>query len=191
MNGDQIANIAYLGLLGAAIAFWFFAENRQGLNKTLRTAAVWALIFIGVIAAYGLWGDIRSTVVPQQSLSLNEARIEVPRSPDGHYHLTLDVNGVPIDFLVDTGATGVVLSRRDARAAGLETDQLNFWGSANTANGTVATAPVVLESFGPFGDRNMRAFVNGGELGKSLLGMDYLQRFDTVQIAGDRLILAR
>ena len=42
-----------------------------------------------------------------------DARIEVPRSNDGHYHLTLDVNGTPVDFMVDTGASGVVLSQNE------------------------------------------------------------------------------
>lgn len=191
MTGDQIASLAFLVLLGSAIAFWFFVENRQGISKTVRQLAVWALIFIGVIAAYGLWGDIRSTVVPTQSLSLDEGRIEVPRAPDGHYHLVLDVNGVPVDFLVDTGASAVVLSRRDAERAGLAPDDLDYYTSARTANGEVATAPVRLEQLGPFDDGGIRAFVNGGELDKSLLGMDYLQRFGTVQITGDRLILAR
>ena len=191
MTGDQYANLAYLALLGGAIAFWFFVENREGLGKGLRQIAVWALIFVGVIAAYGLWGDVRRTVIPQQSFSETDARIEVPRGADGHYHLTLEVNGVAVPFLVDTGASAVVLSAEDARRVGYDPDTLRYYTSANTANGTVPTAPVRLDSIGPFGDAGLQAFVNGGQMETSLLGMDYLQRFSNVQIAGDRLILAR
>ena len=191
MNGDQIANLAYLGLLGGAIAFYYFASNRQGLGKTLQQLMLWALIFIGVIAAYGMWGDIRSTVIPQQSLSMSDNQLQVPRSPDGHYYLTLDVNETPVRFMVDTGASMVVLTKNDASKAGLDVGNLTFWGTAITANGPVEIAPVVLDRLGPFSDRDVRASVNGGEMEQSLLGMSYLGLFDSVQIRNDRLILSR
>ena len=62
-----------------------------------------------------------------------------------------------------------------------------------TANGPVRTAPVRLEdvALGPFHDRDVRAFVNEGEMSKSLLGMEYLNRFARLEINGGRLILER
>jgi len=86
-----------------------------------------------------------------------------------------------------------VLSRRDAAAAGIDTGALIFTGRARTANGTVRTAPVRLDSLaiGPFEDRDVRAVVNAGEMDGSLLGMDYLRRFSSVEITGERLVLTR
>lgn len=117
----------------------------------------------------------------------------MPRSPDGHYHLTLDVNGTPLRFIVDTGATDIVLSREDALRVGIDPTTLRFFGRAVTANGTVQTARVTLESvtLGPHTDHNVPARVNGGSMTGSLLGMGYLERFQRVEISRDRLTLMR
>lgn len=192
MTGDDWASIAYIVLLGGALVSWYLIQNRGGLGNMLKQAAAWVFIFIGVIAVVGLWGDIRQTVQPSQYISGEDGHVTVPRSPDGHYYLTLDVNDAPVRFVIDTGATSVVLSRKDAEAVGLNVDDLQFYGRAQTANGEVRTAPVKLErvALGPVTDRNVRAFVNEGELFGSLLGMSYLQNWK-IEIAGGEMILRR
>lgn len=193
MTSMDYGNLAYLVLLGAVLVFWFFVQNRQSLNKTLQQGAVWGLIFFGVIAVAGLWGDIRQTVAPQQMVIAETGQIEVPRGPDGHYYLTLNINAEPVRFVVDTGATSMVLNKEDAARIGLRDDDMIFYSEAMTANGPVRTAPVRLDdvALGPFHDRDVRAFVNEGEMSKSLLGMDYLSRFNRLEIADGRLILER
>ena len=193
MTSDTIGHLVYLIVLLAAVGFWVFVQNRQSLGKTAQQLAVWGLIFLGVIAAYGLWGDIRSTLMPQQSVLADTGQITVPRAPDGHYYLTLTINGEPVDFLVDTGASQMVLNAEAAERVGLETGDLAFLGRAMTANGEVRTARVKLETveLGPVTDRNVAAWVNEGELEQSLLGMGYLQRFSGFEINNNRLILTR
>lgn len=193
MDGTDLARLSYLVLLGAVIAFWFVVQNRQSMGKTLQQALIWALLFLGVIAGVGLWEDVRQTVRPTQSVISGTGQIALPRSPDGHYYLTAEVNGAEIRFLVDTGATDIFLSRADAAAAGLDIAGLPFIGSAMTANGQVRTAPVRLDvvRLGDVEDRNVRAFVNEGDMRESLLGMGYLQRFSTIEIRDGALILTR
>ena len=98
-----------------------------------------------------------------------------------------------MDFIVDTGATQVVLSQRDAKRIGLDPDGLRYSGMARTANGTVRTAPVTLDRVGLEGmiDRNVSAVVNEGAMDGSLLGMSYLRRFGRIEIAGNQLVLER
>jgi aspartyl protease family protein len=193
LSGDQIASLIYLGLLGTVIAGWLVASMRGQIGKLAQFAAIWTFIFIGAIVVTGLWPDIRHTVAPRQTVMMEGARVEVPRSIDGHYYLTLDVNGVPVRFVVDTGATDLVLTRADAERAGVDTGKLIFSGRAFTANGTVETAPVTLESvaLGQAADRRVRAVVNGGEMQENLLGMSYLHRFSRLEISDGRLILER
>lgn len=194
MDGNDTARLLYLALLGGAVVLWFFAQNRASLGKVTQQAIVWALIFVGVIAAVGLWGDIRRTVadVPGATL-VQDGRIELPRASDGHYYLTAQVNGATIAFIVDTGASDIVLSETDARAAGIDTGALVYTGRAMTANGEVRTAPVRLDriAIGPITDRSVPAVVNQGQLDTSLLGMRYLQRFSSIEITGGRLVLTR
>ena len=192
MENVDPARFVYLLVLGVAVAGYLIADNRASLGRMARQALAWGLIFIGVIAAYGLWKDIAPDIAPRQSLA-RSGSITVPRSSDGHFYLTLRLDGVPVRFVVDTGASAVVLSRQDARRIGLDPDRLIYAGRASTANGEVATAlarvgTVELENLT---DHDMRVQVNGGEMEGSLLGMDYLRRFSRIEIAGDRLILTR
>ena len=192
MTGDEIARVFYLALLGLAVGGWFLAESRGGIGPFLRKMLVWCFIFLGVIGGYGLWEDIRHDVAPRQSV-LGGGVIEVPRAFDGHYYLTLEVEGRPVEFVVDTGATDIVLSRDDAERLGIDTARLRYTGFANTANGTVRTARVALEtlSLGGITDRNVPAVVNEGEMDGSLLGMRYLQRFSRLEISNGKLLLER
>lgn len=194
MTGDEIARLFYLGLLGFALLGWFVASNRDGLGKNMRNVLAWCFIFLGAVGGYGLWEDIKADVSPPRQLVMDGgARIEVPRSFDGHYYLTLDINGVATEFVVDTGATDMVLTQADARRVGIDPDRLAYTGSAGTANGVVRTARVSLDEVdvGGLRDRNVLAVVNEGEMDTSLLGMRYLNRFDRLEISDGRLLLER
>ncbi len=193
MDGYEIGRLTYLVLLGAALLMWFFTHNRQSLGKTVQQVMAWVFIFIGVIALVGLWDDIRSTVGTTPQMAVSGDTIEVPRAFDGHYYLPMLVNGEPITFLVDTGASQIVLNARDAQRVGIDLDQLNYLGRAATANGVVRTAPVQLDSLalGPIRDTGVSAWINEGDLDRSLLGMDYLHRFSNIQFADGRMILSR
>ena len=193
LNGDQIGSLIYLVLLGTVLLGWLVASNRKNLGKLAQYAAVWGFIFIGAIVAIGLWTDIRQTVAPRQSVMMEGARIEVPQAPDGHYYLTLGVNGAPVRFVVDTGASELVLSHTDAIRAGIDFDKLVFSGRAYTANGMVDTAPVTLDTvqLGPVTETDVPAVVNGTDMQDSLLGMTYLRRFDRLEISNGRMVLER
>jgi aspartyl protease family protein len=193
LTGEQIGSLIYLLLLASVIGGWVFVSMRRNLGKLLQFAAIWSFIFLGAIVAVGLWTDIRQTVTPRQSVVMDGARIEVPRAGDGHYYLTLEINGTPVRFVVDTGATDLVLTRADAERAGIGTDALIFSGQAFTANGMVQTAPVLIDeiALGSVADARVPAVVNGGEMQDSLLGMSYLHRFDRLEISGGTLVLER
>ncbi|MEM1076313.1 MAG: TIGR02281 family clan AA aspartic protease [Pseudomonadota bacterium] len=193
MDSFDIGRLIYLIVLGAMVIGWFIAQGRTSWNKTLQQAAIWFFLFGGAIAAYGLWDDISREVRPQQSVYSNEGRIEVPRSPDGHYYVNMAVNGAAVRFVLDTGATSLVLTKTDAATAGLQPDDLAYVNRAMTANGEVRTAPVRLDSvaLGPVTDTNVAAVVNQGDMPASLLGMTYLQKWGSIEIAGDTLTLTR
>jgi aspartyl protease family protein len=190
MPNGTTAQLLYLILLLLAVGGWVLVEYRGRLGLALRSAAAWGLIAVGLMAGYGLWSDIRRDL-PIQAV-VQDGAVEIPRSADGHYRLTLTINGTPVAFMADTGASNIVLSRADARRLGIDPDALAFVGAAQTANGTVRTALVRLPevTLGPWHDRNVPAFVNDGDMDLSLLGMDYLGLF-RVEIADDRMVLRR
>ena len=193
MSADNLSYLIYLLLLLLFVGGGTILAFRGRLGAMLKQASAWALIFATVVIGYGLFNDQRNRSLVNQSFFTEEGRVEIPRGQDGHYHVVMGVNGVPIEFVVDTGASQLVLTERDARRAGIDVSNLAFTGRANTANGLVKTAPVRLDEiqFGGISDRNIAAVVNGGEMNQSLLGMSYLESFGRIEISGGRLILER
>ncbi|MCB1335545.1 MAG: TIGR02281 family clan AA aspartic protease [Roseivivax sp.] len=193
MDGDSAMRVVYLLVLLAAVGSWFAVQNRNRLGTVMQHAAVWVLIFIGAVAAVGLWSDLKTTVAPTQAVDAQSGVVTLPRAPDGHFYVTSDVNGTPVRFVVDTGATDLVLTSQDARRAGIKTEELVYLGQADTANGVVRTAPVRLDSIaiGALIDRDVQALVNQSEMKTSLMGMRYLQRFNRVEIRNGQMVLER
>ena len=194
MSGDSLASIGYLALLLLALGGAYLASHRQSVGKSLQMALVWGMIFMGCMAIYGLWGDI-SRDYGRKSLPITQqdGAIAMPRASDGHYYVTAEVNGTEIEFLVDTGASDIVLSRADAARIGFDLDKLAFLGSARTANGVVPIAYGRLKTMrlGHHLDQAVSVSINGGEMDKSLLGMSYLGRFGRIEMTQDQLILRR
>lgn len=194
MDGDQIARLLYLGLWGTVLISYVLIARRQNIGQSLRHALLWGLLFVGVAAGYGLWQDIAGS---NQVSVTGEGEIVLRAQRDGHFHLTLHVNSQPVRFIIDTGATDLVLSRADAARVGLDPDNLAYLGQARTANGIVGLARVTLDEVTlahddlVIRDSNVPAFVNEGQLDVSLLGMGYLRRYARISIEGERMILER
>ena len=99
MSTDDIMRAIFLSLIAGSLIASFLVSNRNSLGKTAQMAAIWGLIFVGAVAGYGLWNDISRDLTNRQSV-VTEGTIAVPRRPDGHYYVTAQVNGVPIEFVI-------------------------------------------------------------------------------------------
>ena len=193
MRTGDWEQLVYYGILLAALLGGVLLMRRGQMGKTLRQFGLWTLIFGGIVMAYGMWEDISRNSAGSFARVNERGNVVLEKHRDGHFHATVVINGAPIDTLVDTGATLTVLTPQDATRAGFEIDRLQFSGQASTANGIVTTAPIRLDrvALGPFEERNVRAAVNGGNLDKSLLGMEFLSRFGRLEITRDQLIITK
>ena len=117
--------------------------------------------------------------------------IAVASDGSGHFVVEATVNGVGVTFLVDSGASAIVLSPQDARRVGYRAPQLRFTGTASTANGDVRLAPVSLRELrlGQLSLRGLPAVVNEAPMPVSLLGMSFLNRLEAWEAKRDRLVL--
>ncbi len=117
------------------------------------------------------------------------AEVAIPRAPDGKFYAEATVNGTSVRFLVDTGATGIVMTADDARRVGLGTGDYSAEGRG--AGGIVRLRPVTLQrlAVGTLAADNLAAMVAEDQLPVSLLGQTWLARVSSVTIAGDRMVL--
>ncbi|MEM9010787.1 MAG: TIGR02281 family clan AA aspartic protease [Pseudomonadota bacterium] len=183
--------IVYLSLIGAVVLISLLSSYRRQLGKAAQHAIVWALVFGGALLLGGYEDELRAALQPKQAVLLEGEVIELRRASDGHFYAELDVNGAPVTFIIDTGASGIVLTREDALIAGIDPESLRYLGTANTANGSVAIAATTVDTLrlGPREDRDVRVSVNSGAMPDSLLGMAYLNRFQRIEFEGSRLRL--
>jgi aspartyl protease family protein len=109
----------------------------------------------------------------------------------GHFITDVYVNGTPIRFLVDTGATHVVLNSSAAERLGLSGGRLRFNTPFESANGRTYAAPVTLRDvrIGQLQLHDVDAYVNQGALDISLLGMSFLRQLRSYEVMRNRLVL--
>jgi aspartyl protease family protein len=113
------------------------------------------------------------------------------KAKDGHFWAEGEVNGAPVRFLVDTGATVVALTPADAERLGFDLDRLNYVSGVVTAGGRTRAAAVRLDSVEVAGARleDVDALVIEKGLDASLLGMSYLGRLSSFQATRRAMIL--
>lgn len=116
----------------------------------------------------------------------------IPADTSGHFFVQATINGTQVRMMVDTGATGVVLSREDARRVGINPQPSDFTARTSTANGIVSVAPTVLKEVvvGEILVRDVPALVHpDSRFQGSLLGMSFLSRLSKFEVSRGRLIL--
>jgi aspartyl protease family protein len=118
--------------------------------------------------------------------------VELKAGAHGHYRASAEINGRPVDVMVDTGASMVALSYDDARRAGIYVRDGDFRHRVSTANGFARVASITIDriSIGNITVRNVPgAVLEAGKLDTSLLGMSFLARLQRVDMRGGILVL--
>ena len=121
-----------------------------------------------------------------------ERELVIRRADDGHFHVDAEANGASIRFLVDTGASGTVLTMDDAARAGINVDALAFNRPVQTANGVAYYASATLDSLalGPYSLGSVPVGVMPEQaMDTSLLGMSTIDRFSSWRVEGDQMVL--
>lgn len=193
-NGSLSRLIYLLGWLALAGGGLVFAVRRQPLRH-LRYALVWAGVVLLLVIGYSFRDEVvprlMGELVPQHGIAAADGSVSFRAGQDGHFHIEARIDGAPIRFLVDTGASQIVLSPADARRLGFDLDRLSFTQLTETANGLGRSAPVILREVTVGGLRvaDVPASVNQAKMSESLLGMSFLRRIGGFEVSGDRLTL--
>ena len=171
---------------------------RERFVQAIIAALLWVVVGLVLVIGYSYRFELRDVadrvmaeLVPGHVISHGRT-VEVARSSNGDFAIAAHINGAGVAMVLDTGASSVVLTRDDAGAAGLPLDLLDYSVSIDTANGRSRAAPVTLDrvTIGGLEERSVEALVvQPGQLRTSLLGMSFLNRLQSWQVSGDRLVL--
>lgn len=125
------------------------------------------------------------------SSSSSESReVRLTRKSDGHFYADVEVNGRAVEFMIDTGATGIAMTPEDARRAGLDLDETERTYVGEGAGGALSGQIVKLDrvELGAKSSTDMRAVVIDGA-STNLLGQSFLTKFAEVTVRGDVMTL--
>jgi aspartyl protease family protein len=192
--GSLAYKLAILVFLSAALLTMFRERFTQAVTAALLWVAVGLVLVIGYSYRFEVTDvadRVMAELIPGHVISHGRT-IMVARTSAGDFDITAHVNGARVPMVLDTGASSVVLTQQDAKAAGLPIAMLDYTVAIDTANGRTRAAPVTLDrvTIGGLEERSVEALiVQPGQLRTSLLGMSFLNRLQSWQVSGDRLIL--
>lgn len=168
------------------------------IRQNLKYLAIWAGIFLIMMTGYcyrhemsAIKEKVLAEFVPAKGFQKIPDSISFPVSSDGHFYIRAEVDGIPVTFLADTGASHIVLSPHDAEKLGIKKDSLRFDRFYETANGTVRGSSIRITDFraGTIHLKEIGASVNEAEMRNSLLGMTFFRRMKGYEVKNDVLTL--
>jgi aspartyl protease family protein len=167
-----------------------------GSGFLLGAAAVVGLVFLGAQLRTAEAppapprADPPAAAGPSAPVGNGLGSVILRRAADSHFYADAQVNGAAVRFLVDTGASGVVLTGGDARRAGIGAGDYSARGIGAGGEVRLMPASVARLALGPIAADNVPAMVaEEGRLPVSLLGQSFLSRVGSVTIEGDTLVL--
>ena len=196
--GHLIRLLPFAALLSVGLV-----ASRRSLGESARQLAVWLLIVLALVTGYlyrmelqAVGDRLMAGLVPGRAVVVTTgdgtAEVVLHKSLGGHFETSVDINGVPVAVLIDTGASVVALRYEDAMRIGVDPADLAFTQTILTANGRAMAAPVRLRqvALGPILREDVQATViEEGQLDQSLLGMSFLETLGSIEITRDELRL--
>ena len=133
-----------------------------------------------------------AVLIPGTPIDTDLKEVTVFRRPDGQFVVNGAVNGKRASFVLDTGASSVVIRSEDAAKMKIPIRTLTYDVEVSTANGRTLAADITVPklSIGALAQDNVRALVaRPGALHENLLGMSFLNGLASFTVTNDRLVL--
>lgn len=196
MNGDDTAQMIYLGIAAMLVASSLFARRLpvgQVLKMTLAWLAIFGVAFVLFTfrgEAGAVWKRVKAELSPGGTTDTN-GTVTIRKGEDGHFWMDVEMNGKPIRLMVDSGATTTALSAETARAMGIEVPEDGFPVIIGTANGDVEArrARVARLRVGPIERTDFPVIVSESFGDTNVIGMNFLSTLDGWRVQNDELLL--
>jgi aspartyl protease family protein len=184
------------GLVCILLLVSSLAARRLPLSYVAKAGLAWIAIFAALFAIFsfrfefiGIWERVKADISGTAGQSISGEAIELRRQDDGHYWIMVDINGKPVRFMVDSGATMTAINAITARDAGIEADGYPI--ILSTANGRVAAKRANVQSLvlGPHRIENHPVVVSESFGDINLLGMNFLNSMQSWRVEANVMII--
>jgi aspartyl protease family protein len=174
------------------------AARRLPLGQVAKMALAWVAIFAGLFALFSfhfeflaIWERVKADIAGTSGQSVSGEAIELRRQDDGHYWLQVEVNGSPVRFMIDSGATTTAINATTAKDVGIKVDDDGYPVIIETANGRVAAQRGVVRTL-EIGQHRIadHAVVISESFGDTnVLGMNFLDAMQSWKVEGNVMTL--
>ncbi len=188
---QDIAALIQLSLIGLMLSSSVLYLHRKNPSNTLKNIVLWLVIGFVCFVGYALKDSLLPALVSGHAEKRSGGTLAIRAAADGHFYMQATVNGQPVRFLVDTGASNISLPQKTAERIGIATNTLAFTQAVETANGQTFAAPIILDTLEIGGHvfKQVPAAVNQGALNTPLLGIRFLSNTSSIEIRDDELII--
>ena len=190
LTQGEWTNLIYSILLLSMMISSMFIRSTTDNGKKFKNLAIWLVIILVVALLYNN-RFLFKNFVPYQAYDTGNNELKITKSNDNHFYIAINIDNKKVLFLIDTGATTTTLTLNDAKKLGIDIDRLNFNIPLNTANGVSfgASTEVYNIKIGDFTIDSMWVIVSKDLDGKSLLGMNFLNKLNGYNIKQDKMTL--
>ena len=199
LDSRDLGALAYYLALIVFIGGTVLVLFRKRLARAIEAALFWIVVSIVLVFGYTYRGELRDVserisaeLIPGRAAQRTARTVEIARGRGGDFQVAAQVNGSRVAMVLDTGASAVVLTQEAAKTAGLPLEVLSYSVNVDTANGRTRAASVTLDRLvvGGIVERSVPALVaQPGQLKTNLLGMSFLNRLQSWEVRGDKLMM--
>lgn len=186
------------GVACAILLISSLAARRLPIGQVAKMILAWVAIFAAFFVVFSfrfefqsIWQRVKADFSGTAGQNISGEEITLRRQDDGHYWVQVEVNGNPVRFMIDSGATTTAVNADTAAATNVDVDSSGYPIILETANGRVAAKRGSIKSlqFGPheISDHHVVVSENFGET--NVLGMNFLDSLQSWKVQGNEMIL--
>ena len=199
ITSSEWADLIMYGVFGIYLAWTIPRLFRGSFRAAFGALTFWGALLFAAVAGYAYRYELRAVtdrmmavLIPGTPIDTDLKEVTVFRRPDGQFVVNGAVNGKRASFVLDTGASSVVIRSEDAAKMKIPIRTLTYDVEVSTANGRTLAADITVPklSIGALAQDNVRALVaRPGALHENLLGMSFLNGLASFTVTNDRLVL--
>jgi len=197
LTEDQNINLVFaIGALVLVASALF--SRRIGFGEIVRNILAWVAIFAVFIVGFSyqreilaVWSRVSGEMTGANEQLVVGDTLRIRQSADGHFWVDAKVNGLPVRFLIDSGATTTAMTLRTAQNAGIDISKSPIPVILTTANGSVEAQRGTIQSLqiGPMVAQDLPVVV-AEEFGDSnVIGMNFLSKLGSWRVEGPVMVL--